>query len=108
MNDIGVVEYSIDSTQNCINAKWYSSKDGLVTSGTGAAKGDLKDGFDGEFTVTYYNQEKTESISYKLLIKRNGDHYNLEWFSDKGKEYFGIGFEYEGKLFAGYRIFSKI
>jgi len=107
MNDVGVVEYSKDTLKKCINAKWYSNVDGKTSSGTGIAVGELNDDYAGEFTVTYYNPEKTKSISYKLVITKSIDYYDLEWFSDKGKEYFGIGFEYEGKLYAGYRIYPK-
>lgn len=107
MNDIGVVEYSKDLERKCIYAKWYYVNEGKKSEGTGIAIGNLTGNYEGEFKITYYNRDNVKLQSYDLVITKTGDCYELEWFANGVKKFFGIGFEYEGKLFAGWRIFAN-
>lgn len=107
MNDIGVVEYSKNTEKNCITAKWFFLNDGRKVFCTGAATGELKENYNGEYIVIYDLPDGSKSKPYNLIITKAVNHYELEWYSNGVKEYFGVGFEYDGKLFAGYRRYIK-
>lgn len=68
MNDIGIVEYNKDVDKNCILANWYYTKDNKITTGTGIAIGALSENYEGEYNVTYYDQNNSESSKFILEI----------------------------------------
>jgi hypothetical protein len=108
MNDIGVVEYSKDIAKNCILAKWFYVKNNKTRFGTGIAIGKLSDNYEGEYIVTYYNQNGAESSKFNLCITKKQDHYELKWLADGKIEFLGIGMERGNKLFAGWRSTQDI
>lgn len=103
MNDIGIVEYSKDMVKNCITADWSYIKDNNKVSGTGIAIGELGEGFEGDYIVTYFNQKGIKSSSYNLKITKNQNHYELKWIDDGEVKFFGVGMEINNKLYAGWR-----
>ena len=107
MSDIGVVQYSKNTNNNIIDAKWHYLKNGEKKSGTGIVKGKFDKTFAGDFQVTYYNQEGIETTNFQLKIEIEGEQYHLKWIKDGNIEYFGIGIEYNNILFAGWRKYIE-
>lgn len=103
MNDIGIVEYSKDETNNRITAEWFYLKENKKVTGTGIATGKLGDSFEGEYFITYYNHAGIASSSYNLVITKDQNHYELKWITDGVVKYFGVGMEINNKLYAGWR-----
>jgi len=105
LNDIGVVEYSKDTTNNRILAKWFYQIEDKSVNGTGIATGELRKDFSGTYLVTYYNQIGVELSKYTLEIINKQNCYVLKWLSDGQIKFVGIGMEKENKLYAGWRSF---
>ncbi len=106
MNDIGVVEYSKDTINNRILAKWFYLKEDKNVNGTGIAIGELGKDFSGHFHVTYYNQNGVELSKYALEIVSKQSYYLLKWLSEGQIKFIGIGIEKEDKLYAGWKSFQ--
>ena len=107
MNDIGFVEYSKNMDDNYIEAKWFYYDKGVKRSGTGLVQGKFNKTFDGDFHVTYYDNDGSETSSFQLKINFDAGHYHLKWIKNGKIEYFGIGIEYDNKLFASWRKFIE-
>ncbi len=103
MIDIGIVYYQIKPTENEIEAVWYSSRLDKKEMGKGIARGDTSDGFPGEYVITYYNPDGSESGTFDLKIEKCDAIYELSW-RKKGQVLFvGVGIETPGGLSAGWR-----
>ena len=107
MNDIGFVQYSKNKKKNIIEAVWYYLNNNEKISGTGIAKGVFDNTFEGNFLVTYYDNNGSETSNFELKIKFEAEYYHLKWIKDGNIEYFGIGVECDNKLFAGWRKFKE-
>lgn len=103
MDDIGIVEYTMDADNNRIIADWHYLKDGKMVAGTGIASGESIDGFNGEYIVTYFNLAGKELSKFNLSISGNGNCFELKWASGGKTVYSGVGIERNGKLYAGWR-----
>jgi hypothetical protein len=108
MNDIGIVEYSKDADKNCILANWFYMKNGKKIFGTGIAVGEVSNNYEGEYLVTYYNQNGVELSKYNLIIIQSQNHYELKWIANGQVEYIGVGMEKDNKLFAGWRSSQNV
>lgn len=107
MNDIGFVQYSKNKNENIIKATWFYLENGVKISGTGVVQGKFDKTFKGDFHVTYYDIEGSETADFQLKIEFEADHYHLKWIKDGNIQYFGIGVEYDDKLFAGWRKYKE-
>ena len=107
MNDIGFVQYSKNTNKKIIEATWFYLMNREKISGTGIVKGKFDNTFAGDFNVKYYNKEGVETSNYKLIITLEENQYQLKWITNDIVEYFGIGIEYDNKLFAGWRKFQE-
>ena len=108
MNDIGIVEYTKDLDQKCIHAYWFYQKDGRTSTGTGKTVGELGDTYEGDYIVTYYNQNGIELTSYNLKIIKNQEFYELQWLDNGDIKFTGIGMEKNNKLYAGWKIHQEV
>ncbi len=103
MDDIGIVEYKLDSDNNRIIADWHYLKEGRIVAGTGIASGKSINGFAGEYNVTYYSLAGKEISKFNLNITPKGNCFELTWSSEGKKIYCGIGIKKNGKLYAGWK-----
>ncbi|MCV2883680.1 hypothetical protein OE749_03060 [Aestuariibacter sp. AA17] len=105
MANIGHVTYWQAENSTDLRAQWVHDEYG---EGTGYAEmhghQELpeKAPFEGEYTVTYYNQNKEILASRLLSIKKVEAHFRLEWRLDGKLTSVGIGNEINGQLVAGY------
>jgi hypothetical protein len=104
MKDIGVVTYCFDLTQNRMKANWtYSSLKGME-SGTGLTDiCDVKNGFEGNYKITYYDQNDEKHGTFDLEIKKKNECFDLTWRRENKKIFVGVGIENNGCLIAGWR-----
>ena len=101
--DIGIVHYRIKPAGNEIDAVWYSSRLGIKETGKGIAKGDTSNGFPGEYVVTYFNPDGSESGIFDLKIEKTGLIYELSWSKKEEVLFVGVGIETSDGLAAGWR-----
>ena len=106
MVDLGVVRYRVNMAHDGLDATWYYSDMNTETPGTGIAKGDVSDGFSGNFVVTYYMPDGSDAGTFELLISQNGCIYYLTWKQEGKVKYSGIGLEDAGGLSACYQTES--
>jgi len=103
MIDIGVVYYRINSTRNEIDAIWYSSRLANKEIGKGVAKGDTSNGFAGNYDITYFNPDGSDSGTFDLKIEKTGPIYDLAWSKEGELLFIGVGIETSDGLAAGWR-----
>ena len=103
--NIGSVIYS--ETPEGINAKWIFKGTDQVQHGTGEARRlsvlNEDHRFEGEFEITYIDQNGYKSPTLNLVITFISDYYHLAWKTDDQLTDIGIGMENEGKLIASYK-----
>ncbi len=104
MNNIGCVVYS-KTTKN-LNAFWFYSNNNKVISGTGIGvrtdEGNIESRFDGQYNITYFDEDGTELSTLKLIISFKSGYYDLKWIKDDKISYYGLGLEIDNKLSAGW------
>lgn len=97
--NIGTVIYSHGKIEGTLDAVWYHDELG---NGYGFAEGGCGKSFEGEFNISYYNNNGNLLAERKLIIKKEGGHYNLSWLNDGKITAAGRGIELDGKLAAGW------
>jgi hypothetical protein len=102
MIDIGVAYYRIKAV-NEIDAIWYTSRQDKREIGTGIAKGDTSKGFPGNYKITYFNPDGSESGTYDLKIDKTGSIYDLSYHKDGELFFVGVGIETSDGMAAGWR-----
>ncbi len=103
MIDIGVVYYRIASTGDAIDATWYTSRLDKKEIGRGIAKGDTSNGFPGNYIVTYFCPNGSDSGTFDLKIEKTGPIYDLSWSKDGKLLFIGVGIETSDGMAASYR-----
>ena len=103
MIDIGIVHYRIRQTENEIDAIWYSSRLDKKEIGKGIAKGDTSNGFPGEYVITYFNPDGSDSGTFDLKIEKTDLVYELTWSNEGEVLFVGVGIETSDGLAAGWR-----
>ena len=103
MIDIGIVHYRIKSVENEIEAIWYSSRLDKKETGKGVAKGDTSNGFPGEYVISYFNPDGSESGTFDLKIKKTDSIYDLTWSKEGEVLFVGVGIKTPDGLVAGWR-----
>lgn len=103
MIDIGVVYYRINHTGNQIDATWYTSRLERKETGKGIARGDISNGFSGDYVVTYFLPDGNEAGTFDLKIERTGNVYDLSYSRNGELLFVGVGIETSDGLAAGYR-----
>lgn len=103
MLDIGIVYYRIRPSGNIIDAIWHSSRQLEKETGTGIAHGDTSNGFEGNYTITYFNPDGSVAGVFDLKIEKTGDTYALSYIQDSQVLLMGVGLETSDGLAAGYR-----
>jgi len=104
MNDIGFVKYFINKDKNMIDAIWVYSINDKEYSGTGIVEGDFNESFEGNFNVTYFNDEGEVTHKYEMEVIKKEGHYKLIWTKGEKVLYTGIGMMFNGILYAGWRL----
>jgi len=99
MNNIGFVVYKKGNEPGMLMAQWEHSDYG---KGTGIAKGSQSDGYEGEYTIQYFDNNGIIQAERDLIIKKEGDSYHLSWFKENKKTAEGIGKEISCCLCVGY------
>ncbi len=103
MIDIGVVYYRIKSTGNAIDGTWYTSRLDKKETGSGIAKGDTSNGFPGNYIVTFFNPDGSDSGTFDLKIEKTGPIYDLSYREDGELRFLAVGIETTDGLAAGFR-----
>lgn len=103
MLDIGIVYYRMRADANIIDATWYSTRLGNNEVGIGMATGDTTNGFAGDYVITYFYPDGSESGTFDLKIEKNGAIYDLSYSQNGKKLLLGVGLETADGLAAGYR-----
>ncbi len=106
MLDIGVGYYSINTTDNVIDAIWYTSRMEKKEAGTGIAKGDTSNGFPGNYIVTYFDPDGSESGTFDLQINKSGPVYDLSYSKNDELVFIGVGIETPDGMAIGYRQYE--
>ena len=102
--NLGCVAYT--ATENGIEADWIYSSKGQVQKGIGKGirigKIKAENTFEGEFTISYVNQNGEKSPGLILKISFDSGYYNLSWHLEGKTVDIGIGTLSGDKLIAGY------
>ena len=106
MDHIGYVKYTIDRENNCLNARYASLKDGVISKGTGIAIGESYSTFPGKYRITYFDVKGIEVADQDLIIKLEDGQYVVQWISNGKLTHFGIGTIENEVLIVGYRRVS--
>ena len=104
MKDIGLVKFILNDEKTSITSEWvYTINDNTYT-GTGIVEGEITNDYCGKFKVTYFNADGKIIHEYELVITKNEDYYNLEWWQKGKVVYIGIGMLNNNILYAGWRL----
>ena len=103
MLDIGVVYYRIRPEGDIIDAIWHSTRQPEKLTGTGIAHGDTSNGFPGDYSITYFDPNRSETAKFHLKIVQDGPTYKLSYIQNGEVLLMGVGIETADGLAAGYR-----
>ncbi len=101
----GCVLYTKGKEAGTLDARWchagFGSGTGRATGGTGG------DGFEGCYSVCYFDEEGENISSFLLNIREREGYYELVW--SKGKEPLieGVGMETSEGLIAGWSYLDR-
>ena len=103
--NLGGVIYS--KSENGIEAQWIFNNKGEILSGTGngirLTELSSKNEFEGQFEITYLEENGDKSPKLILSILFQSGIYHLTWRINEKITDIGIGFEKDNKLFASYK-----
>lgn len=100
--DIGVVTYRISSNQS-LDASWYSTGLGGNKKGTGIAVGDTLNGFEGIYKITYLEPSGQEAGVFDLEIIKKDEVFNVFWRKENQILFVGVGITVSDNLTVGWR-----
>ena len=103
MLDIGIVYYQMNTSGSGLGAVWYSTRSATKEPGTGVATGDTSNGFAGDYSITYYYPDGSESGTFDLKIEQTGETFALSYSQNGQVLLRGVGLETSDGLAAGYR-----
>ncbi len=100
MSGVGVVLYTKGEEPGSLNAKWCYSDYGC---GTGIATGGPMEGFEGNYTIRYFDSSGNFQAERGLKIQKTGIFYQVTWMNKDEISGSGVGMETEEGLSVGYR-----
>ena len=107
--NIGCVVYK--ETDTGIKADWVFSRNDKIEKGEGMGvrsdKSNKKRGFEGEYEITYTDENGNKSPKLKLFISLESEYYSLKWINNETITDFGIGIENDNKLIVIYSEFNE-
>lgn len=102
--NLGCVVYT--EIGNGIEATWIFNQNGEIQRGIGIgtriSKQKFEHRFEGEFEISYSDQNGNKSPSLTLIITYNTGVYNLTWKKNGATTDLGIGMIVDDKLLASY------
>lgn len=101
--NIGCVIYKKDFLSGGLQADWRFAIKGRQVKGTGLAKGDSGNAFEGNYSIVYRDNDDNVSPEYNLTIDYSSDFYLLRWYLDGVLKYSGTGMVYQDVLIAGWK-----
>ncbi len=99
MSNIGYVQYTKGDKFGELKAVWVHA---VYGRGTGLAKGNSSDSFEGNYQITYFDENETLQAELELEIVKNGLSYELTWSKNGVVTSIGLGMENSDILSAGY------
>lgn len=100
--DIGVVTYRISSNES-LDASWYSTGLSGYKKGTGTAQGDTSKGFEGLYKITYFDSNGSEIGVFDLEIIKVNEIFQVFWKQENEILFVGVGIETSDNLSVGWR-----
>ena len=104
MPSVGFVLYKKSDEPGTLTAEWCHSDYG---NGTGIATGGPADGFEGRYTIRYFDDKGNMQAERGLEIQKEGNYYQLSWSNNGEISGSGVGMETAEGLAVGYRDVEK-
>ena len=100
MKNIGFVLYKKGTEPGTLIAQGHHLDFGRET---GKATGGPTKGFEGRYTISYFDEKGNNTASRELNIQRKGNYYELSFLNKGEISAIGIGIEVKEGLAAGWR-----
>ncbi len=102
LRNVGVVIYRKGKETGTLEALWANTDQDHGHICKGVAVGGAGTAFEGNYSITYFNEQKQPAGPFELEIKAHGNVFHLFW-RDNGKLMnHGIGILHKGDIIAGW------
>ncbi len=103
MNDIGIVKYWINSESNSLDSEWIYAVGDTVYLGTGITESEKISSYEGDYKVTYFDEDKKPYLHFDMKVVKQDSHYVVEWSNNGKLQFLGVGQVHDNSLYVGWR-----